>query len=655
MPKWKIFPILFAIGCGLPFFHGICIGSALNESDSAPEISLTADPGWTQSGKTDPTGAALLLAETRLKQGLWQDAAQFAQLVISRDSQNSKAHGILGTIYALGGQKKIAEGELALLNEKGEKSFYGEIIETIFKAQAKEFREAEQHLGLALQKEPEHPVALYYSGSMNLAQNNLEKAGDDFQRVIASYPDFSPALAGMGQVCLRQKKTQNAIIYYQKAIDNDPENLLFRRQLIDIYNNTDQKEAASKALVEYANYTPGIKERYIAGGLDLLSKGSYQEALQLADKILGIYKRLPAGYYIKAVAQINLGQEEKALDNINRFLNMGFGIPQTHHEAGMCFLALGKTDEAYEQFKNVIFLDPKNGVSFIPMTIIEQIRGNDDRALHGLMLTQSQGESGPFVHYLMANIFLSKGDKSNYQKEMAIGKEMVPGLKLESLDFFPEKEKTQKFAEDRNLMMIFFLNRWYDKAIQESDSIIKMYNTDLFAWYYKGLSEMAQGKYRDASNSFDRTMHIAPDLLSGQMNLGRAYSGINAYQNAIAAFTKVIEINPSYSAAYMAIGDVYLQTKEEKKAILSYREVIKLTPDSPEGYQRLAFVLSEQTSDSEEALKFAMKAVELAPENPFSIDVLGWINVRRGEVKKASENWRKLQVFFRVTRLFSTI
>jgi tetratricopeptide (TPR) repeat protein len=641
MSNKNIFSILLAaVFCFSLFLHEDCIGTTYSGS----EATLPQELSGIDLTKTDPIAAALILAEGRLKQGLWQEAIQYAQFVISRDKQNHKAHGILGTIYALTGQKKMAEGELTLLKGVSDKDFYAELIKAMLKAQEGKFKEAEEHMGLALKKEPSHPVAIYYSGSLNLAQNNLDKAEKAFKDVIASKPNFSPALAGLGQVYWLRKNTKEAISYYQKAIESDQENLIYRRQLIEIYKLTGQKEAENKAIMESLYYIPGVKEIQSRRGLEFLMEGSYQEAIKLSDKLLGIYKRFPGGYYIKAAAQVNLGKKDDALTNIDAFLKSGFGLPFTHHQAGICYLALGEIEKADEQFKTVIAIDPKSGRSFVPMTIIEQMRGNYDRALQGLQITLTQGEPPSLIHYLRANIFMAKGDKKEYQNEMKEGKEMVPGLKLEIVSFFPTGKEATKLAEDRNLMVIFFLNTWYDKAIQKSDSIIKLYGKDLFAWYYKGLSKMAQKKTKEAINCFNQVVNIAPDLLSAHLALGQVYIQVNDYENALKAFNKVIEINPSYSPAHLALGDVHFQRKEGEKAVQSYRKAIELNPKSPDAYQRLALILAEQPKSHDEAFKMATKSVEFAPKSPFSLDALGWVSVQRGDIKGGLEKLKEASI-----------
>jgi len=217
----------------------------------------------------------------------------------------------------------------------------------------------------------------------------------------------------------------------------------------------------------------------------------------------------------------------------------------------------------------------------------------------------------------------------------------VPGLKIESVSFFPDGKETKRFAEDRNLMMIFFLNSWYDKAIQKSDAIIKINKNDLFAWYYKGFSKMAQKKNQEAINSFNQVVLIDPNLISGHMGLGQAYIQVNDFEKALKSFKKVVEINSSYSPAYMALGDIYFQTKDEEKAVESYRKVVELNPKSPDAYQRLALIFSEKPKSLDEALKLAAKAEELAPKNPLSLDAVGWVYIQRGEVKKGIEKLKE--------------
>jgi Flp pilus assembly protein TadD len=51
----------------------------------------------------------------------------------------------------------------------------------------------------------------------------------------------------------------------------------------------------------------------------------------------------------------------------------------------------------------------------------------------------------------------------------------------------------------------------------------------------------------------------------------------------------------------------------------------------------LALILAEKPKELDEALKLATKAEEVAPEDPFSLDALGWVYVKQGKMEKAIE------------------
>ena len=184
----------------------------------------------------------MYLAEHRLKQGAWQEAAQQAEQVLAKDKENSKAHAILGLIAALGGQQGAAEKEVALLQGKTATGLYPELITAVINGQKQHYQEAQAQLAAVLQKEPDHPIALYYSGSLELAQGRLEQAEKAFLATLRSSPDFPPALAGLGQVYWQGKQTEKAVASYQKAIAAEPDTLLYRQQLIAIYKATGQKK-----------------------------------------------------------------------------------------------------------------------------------------------------------------------------------------------------------------------------------------------------------------------------------------------------------------------------------------------------------------------------------------------------------------------------
>ncbi|WP_295625588.1 tetratricopeptide repeat protein [uncultured Nitrosomonas sp.] len=64
------------------------------------------------------------------------------------------------------------------------------------------------------------------------------------------------------------------------------------------------------------------------------------------------------------------------------------------------------------------------------------------------------------------------------------------------------------------------------------------------------------------------------------------------------------------------------------------RKLIKLKPDNAHAYNALGYSFAERGIELPEALKLIRKAVELAPEDPYIMDSLGWVYYRMGNLAK---------------------
>ncbi len=70
---------------------------------------------------------------------------------------------------------------------------------------------------------------------------------------------------------------------------------------------------------------------------------------------------------------------------------------------------------------------------------------------------------------------------------------------------------------------------------------------------------------------------------------------------------------------------------------VSLRKIIKLAPDSPQAYNALGYSLADRNQRLPEAYDLIKKALELAPEDPFIMDSMGWVEFRMGRFEKAEE------------------
>ncbi|HEV7617106.1 MAG TPA: tetratricopeptide repeat protein [Burkholderiaceae bacterium] len=73
----------------------------------------------------------------------------------------------------------------------------------------------------------------------------------------------------------------------------------------------------------------------------------------------------------------------------------------------------------------------------------------------------------------------------------------------------------------------------------------------------------------------------------------------------------------------------------------SLRKVIRLAPDNQHAYNALGYSLAERNMRLQEAFALVEKALQLAPEDPFIMDSMGWVQFRLGRLKEAESLLRR--------------
>lgn len=67
------------------------------------------------------------------------------------------------------------------------------------------------------------------------------------------------------------------------------------------------------------------------------------------------------------------------------------------------------------------------------------------------------------------------------------------------------------------------------------------------------------------------------------------------------------------------------------------RRVIALRPDEAQAYNALGYTFADQGIRLDEAQSLIAKALELAPQDPFIMDSMGWVHYRRGDLESAEK------------------
>lgn len=123
---------------------------------------------------------------------------------------------------------------------------------------------------------------------------------------------------------------------------------------------------------------------------------------------------------------------------------------------------------------------------------------------------------------------------------------------------------------------------------------------------------------------------VDPEDLSVAVRLGELAFASRRFQEARQYLGAALTRNPRMARGQLLLAHIESIEGKRDSAMAGYRFVIDLDPENVEALNNLAAMLSDDPLSVDEALKFAQKAKELAPNDPSISDTFGWLLYQKG-------------------------
>lgn len=191
----------------------------------------------------------------------------------------------------------------------------------------------------------------------------------------------------------------------------------------------------------------------------------------------------------------------------------------------------------------------------------------------------------------------------------------------------------------------------------------------------QGIAFAAQGKHRDAVQQFKTALKIAPEFHDARRNMAQSLillgqpdtalkllakvlsatpKDANAWylsaqgelalghaEAAISAANKSLALQPGQSRVLNLRGTAFLATGDEAAALKDFEAAIAINPDDVEALVNASLPLARQLR-SDDALKVAQRAVELAPDHSAARQRLGMQLLESGDTGGARAQFAAL-------------
>lgn len=180
----------------------------------------------------------------------------------------------------------------------------------------------------------------------------------------------------------------------------------------------------------------------------------------------------------------------------------------------------------------------------------------------------------------------------------------------------------------------------YERALADYNEAIRRRADNAYAWNNAGLARRAKGEYAKAVENFTRAIALDPAYPNAYENRARTWTDQHDYDRALADYERAIGIDSKSIYAYLGRAALWESKGEYARALADYEKPAQFDPENPEAHNALAWLLAtcreDQVRDGQRAVAEALKACELANwKKPNAVDTLAAAYAETGDFENA--------------------
>jgi putative PEP-CTERM system TPR-repeat lipoprotein len=578
-----------------------------------PEILQDAESrlaGLLQQGAVNPD-TLNTLALTELKLGKFEAALGHLNQALKNTPQALNSSILMAQAMLSRGDVKGAEGALVKASQSAPKSVAPRIVLAAFYATRNRLAEAEQQLKEALAMDPENPEALLDMGRLQFYLGKKPEA-ERLIKQLSALPNKNTRPV-YGMLLLAEGQTQAAMQEFERMAKQDPDDRAVRTRLVAVYYGNGRQADAHRLLEQTLKKNPKDLDALLQRGEMLLAEGRYAAAETDLNNVLRAKPNAPEVHYI---------------------------LSKLHQARGSRLL---QRQELAEALKLNPLLLP------VRLEYAETLLGSNAASTALTVLDEAPAFQRKTLAFVVARNWVLWGAKSTKELREGIDEglrvQRTPDLlvqdalwKLNNRDFGGARVALEEALklDPQNLRALEVLRGSYVAQKQNATALqkIKEYAAQqpksASVQAFLGQVLAASGDSVQARAAFDAAKAADPHLESVELSLIQLDYVDGRLDSARTRLQALLAANPNNQRARLWLGDVNAVKGDSGAALEAYQQVLQADPSHAEALNNAAYLLATQINRPDEALKYAEKAHELAPNDPDYVDTLGWILYQKG-------------------------
>ena len=201
-------------------------------------------------------------------------------------------------------------------------------------------------------------------------------------------------------------------------------------------------------------------------------------------------------------------------------------------------------------------------------------------------------------------------------------------LNLSAISETPSQEKV---VIGRGLGLV---NEWELARVIFKEAV-ELDENNAEAWAWLGEANQQSGS-EEALTYLDRALNLDPNSSVVRGLRGLYFQRVGNHRESLFEYQAAAKLEPENPVWYISIGEEFSKLGDLIRAMEAYQYTTVLEPDSAEYWRLLAgFCAQNNANVRDVGIPAAQTAVTLEPDEPLSLDVLGWLLVLDGRYPEA--------------------
>jgi tetratricopeptide (TPR) repeat protein len=290
------------------------------------------------------------------------------------------------------------------------------------------------------------------------------------------------------------------------------------------------------------------------------------------------------------------------------------------------------------------------GVHNLHAGLIADVTGHLDSAIRFLSSRETLGDSPNLrTVQMLASALYRNGQEDKAFDLLDKFFESSPNLRLglskeayKTILTTPSIRNTKDGLAESLFTLAFFVNEQGAKevALAYTQMALKLRPDFSLGNFLLGEIFSAQQQYTQANAAFEKVSETSWVYHSARLNLAENYTAMDQHDAALRILTSLTEQFPDDPQTWIKIGDTYRADKQYAQAATAYSAAIRHLGTANESHWGLYYargVMYEQAGAWEKAEQDLKTSLKLSPEQPFTLNYLGYSWLDRGENLKEAE------------------